>query len=490
MTLSDRVIKGASWSLAARISSQFAQLAFLVVLARLLSPEDYGRMAMLAVFTGFAQGIADGGLGSALIQNQQVSDRHLSTAFWIQLGLALGLSGLFFVGAPAIASFYASPDLESLSRLISCIFVIQAAGNVHSAILAKKFEFRALALVTLTATFGSGIAAIAMALSGFGVWALAWQSLISATSTTVLLWNRCKWRPQFIFDRSAAQDLGRYGIYLLGFTSVNYWLRNLDNLLVGRFLGAHQLGIYARAYQLMLLPITNLATAVGQVVFPAFSEIQHDPSRFKRSYLRATRLIALVSFPLMVEVSILSEPLVMVIFGPRWIEVSAVLRLLAYVGLLQSIVHPVGWIFNALGKTKASFRLSLLLAPAFVVAIGIGLQFGIIGVAVGYTVWAIVDGFLSLLVAGRYIDMTLGDVLKSVFRIVLMSGMVGAIVASLDSFLLHEAIPTIRLSIGLLIGSIAYLLLCYITKDPTFNELIRFVLPRVSTKFRRLAAEE
>lgn len=489
MALSDKVIKGVSWSLAARMSSQVAQLAFLIVLARLLSPDDYGRMAMLAVFIGFAQALADGGLGSAVIQHQQVSDRHLSTVFWIQLSLGFGLSGLFFLCAPAIASLYSSPDLKPLSQLISCIFLIQAAGNVHSAILAKGYNFRALSIVTLIATFVSGIAAIALAFNGFGVLALAWQSLISAAVTTSLLWAYSKWRPRPIFDRIAAVELGRYGIYLLGFTSVNYWLRNLDNLLVGRFLGAYQLGIYARAYQLMLLPITNLATVVGQVVFPAFAEIQEDIPRFKRSYLRATCLIALISFPLMTEVSILSEPLVSMIFGPKWAEVGLVLKLLGFVGLLQSIVHPVGWIFNALGKTKQSFQLSLFLAPAFVAAIGIGLQFGVIGVAVGYTVWAVVDGYLSFWIAGRYIDLTVGEVFKSISRILMMTAVTGLIVAWLDLNVLLVAVSWVRLAAGSLIGTTVYVALCVLTKDPTFGELVRFILPRVFSKFRKLAAE-
>lgn len=475
MTLLGKVINGVSWSFASRVSSQLLQLAFVIVLARLLNPGDYGIIAMLAVFTGFAQALADGGLSSALIHNQQTTERHFSTVFWIQLAIGVSLSVLFFLGAPLIAAFYSVPNLEPLSRLASCIFLIQAAGNVHSTLLVREFNFRALSIITFTATGFSGIAAIGLALQGYGVWALAWQPLVFSAATTGILWIQSKWRPSFVFDLQAAGELGRYGIYLLGFGSVNYWLRSLDNLLIGKFLGAYQLGIYARAYQLMLFPITNLTTVVGQVIFPALAQIQSDIPRFRRSYVSATCMIALISFPLMTGIAVLSEPLILVTLGSKWVEVIPVLKLLSFVGLLQSIVHPVGWIFNSLGKTKASFHLSILLAPAFIIAIGIGLRFGVLGVASGYAAWALVDGFLSIRIGGKYIGLTVSSVLMGVARIALMSAIMGIIVFSLDLSVFHVWPPTARLFAGTSVGVTSYVALCVLLKDATFAELNRLI---------------
>jgi PST family polysaccharide transporter len=482
MTLLDKVVYGVSWSLASRVVSQLLRIAFLIVLARLLSPGDYGTIEMLVVFTGFAEALADGGLNSALIHNQQVTERHYSTVFWIQLTAGGVLSALFYFVAPLLARFYLEPNLEPLTRLSSCIFLIQACGNVHSTLLVKALQFRAIAIISLIATIISGTVAVGLAYNNYGIWALAWQSLVFAGATTGLLWTQSKWRPHLVFDRQAAVELGRYGIYRLGDLSLNYWLRNLDNLLIGKSLGAHQLGIYARAYNVMLLPLSNVSAVLGQVMFPALAQIQNDIPRFRRSYIRATCMIALVSFPLMTGIAVLSEPLVLGLFGDSWAEVIPVIRVLSFVGLFQSIVHPASWIFLSLGRTKALFQLNLIVAVPFVIAIAIGLRFGILGVASGYVAWALLDGLLALRIAGKYIDLRLSSILMGISRIALMNAIMGIIVFSLDSIVPPMWwSPPIRLLAGVSVGASSYLGLCMLMKDKTFSELSRLVVNRSSS---------
>ena len=290
---------------------------------------------------------------------------------------------------------------------------------------------------------------------------------------TCFIWIQSKWRPRFIFDWNVAAELSQYGIYLLGFSSLNYWLRNLDNLLVGKFLGAHQLGVYGRAYQVMLLPITNVAAVIGKAMFPALTQIQNDIPRFRRSYISATCAIAFVTFPLMIGIAVLSEPLIFVAFGSKWAEVIPILRVLSLVGLLQSVIHPVGWVFNALGETKAQFKLGILGALPFVIAIGIGIQFGVLGVAYGYAVWAIFDGWLSLHIAGKYIDMTISSFLLGIARISFMAAIMGIIVFCLDSTFFYVWSPPARLFTGISVGVGSYFALSLLMKDETFAELAR-----------------
>jgi O-antigen/teichoic acid export membrane protein len=478
MTLRQQVIHGLSWNFVSRLGSQLFQSAFSIVLARLLSPREFGIVGMLLVFTGFAQALADGGLSSALIHRQDATNVHRSTVFWMQLCAGTILSAVFFLSAPAIAAFYGIPALKPLSRMLSCVFFIQALGLVHNSLLMKEFRFKALAAATIGATLVSGIVAIALAEAGYGVWALAWQILIMASMTTLLLWLQSGWRPSLVFDPRAATDLGSYGIYLLGHGSLNYWLRNGANLLIGKAIGAQSLGIFSRAFTLMLLPLNNVSAVFGQVMFPALAREQHDIPRFRQHYLLATRLIALLTFPVMVGVAVLADPLILLLLGPKWIAVIPILRILALVGLFQSIISPVGWVFTALGETKAQFHLSILLAFLFAAFMAGGLHFGVIGVTYGYAGWALVTGILNLRLIGQYIQSSAPAILLSVLPIAVAAGAMGVLVYVLDAGPIHDWPFAGRLAAGFLAGSTFYAAFCAISRNETFAEFVRLLSQR------------
>jgi O-antigen/teichoic acid export membrane protein len=479
MNFTERVSHGLSWSLASRICTQGFQFVFGIALARLLTPNDFGIVGMLFVITGFALALGDAGLSSALIYDQQATEVHFSTVFWLQLGTGACLSAIFFGAGSYIADFYELPTIGPLSRFISFTFVIQALGQTHSAMLSKHLRFKQLAVVNIASTLFSGVIAVGLAWFGYGVWSLAWQGLLSPTIVTILLWIQSGWRPRLTFDPRAAAVLGRYGLYLLGHTSINYWLRNGDKLVIGKLLGAHDLGIYARAYSLMLLPLNNIGAVLGQVMFPALAQLQNDLPRFRSSYLSAIQVIALVVFPLMMGLAALCEPFVLFLLGPRWSEVTPILQILSFVGLLQSIVFPVGWIFTALGKTKEQFHLSIYLAFAFVLTIAFGIQFGIKGVAYAYALWTLLSAWLNLRLAGSFIDLSLQEVLKTLSAPFCMTSLMGAVVFGVDHELLRELSSVFRIICGSVVGIALYLGLCILTKDRAFATLTRFISARM-----------
>jgi O-antigen/teichoic acid export membrane protein len=484
MSFKGKVIRGLSWSFAGRFGSQFCQLVISIVLARLLTPSEFGVIGMLLVFTGFAQTFVDGGLSSALIYHRDIAEAHRSSAFWLQLGIGAALSAAFYLLAPAIAWFYGVPQIAGLARLLSLVFVVQALSLTQTALLSREFKFRALGIATLVATLISGLAAVVMAQMNYGVWALAWQPLLNAALLAALLWFQSDWRPRFVFDRTVAGELGRYGLYLTGHMTLNYWLRNGDNLLIGKVLGAHPLGIYARAYSLMLLPLTNIGAVFGQVMFPALSQLQDDMARFKRHYLTATRTIALVAFPLMAGVAVLSKPLILFLLGPKWIEVVPILQILSIVGLVQSIIFPVGWVFTALGRTRDQFRLSLLLTAAFAVAMAAGIRYGLLGVTYAYAVWTLLSGFLNLRLIGRYIHLPVRENLLSVAPIAALSAVMGLAVYGLDSTA-GQAWPLIvRLLAGGTLGVLSFGALCAATRNHTFLEVWQLAHRGLGTAFR------
>jgi len=476
MSAKQKVLRGLSWSLISRIGVQGFQFLFGVALARVLSPTEFGVFGMLIAFTGFAQVLAEGGLNAALIYKQDASEVDQSTAFWLQVFAGLLLSVAFFFAAPFIADFYETPILTPLTQLVAWVFLIQSFGQTHFANFSKQFRFKALAIVNVAGMVVSGAVAIVLALKGYGVWALAWQAVTGPAVNVVLYWMQSRWRPRLVFSWQAAGELWRYSIYLLGHMSLNYWLRNGDKLVIGKVLGASQLGLYSRAYTLMLLPLNNLGAVIGQVMFPALSEMQNDVPRFARTYLRSTQMISLVAFPVMFGLAVLSGPFILFVYGEKWAEAIPILQILSLVGLFQSIVFPVGWVFTALGKTKAQFYLSVLFTFFFTAAVVVGIQYGLLGISYAYAAWTAVVGLINLHVVGKYLGMSLLALLRAVSRIFLMSALMAAGVFLLDAEVLAAFSDLIRLIVGTLVGGGLYLGLCLALKDPTFKEAQDIVL--------------
>ena len=401
------ITKSLSWTFTSRIGAQFTSILFSVFLARLLTPAEYGLIAMVTVLSGFATIIAEAGLNAALVYLKDANDEAFSTAFWIQFTLNVFLTTLFFLSAGLIASFYQQPTLVPLTQLMSATFVLQSIGQIQMAILTRHLKFKAIAIASFASAFFSSLCALILALNGWGVWALAWQQIIQVLVLLLGTSLATRWYPRVHFSVGIARQIGSYSVYLLLHNGINYWLRNGDNLLIGRVLGGAPLGVYNRAYSLMLLPLQNIGAIVGQVMFPTLSKLRDDPVSFRDLYTRSIRLIALVAFPIMGGLSVLSEPIVLLLYGKQWAGSVPVLQILSLVGLFQCMIFPVGWVFTALGKTKEQFRITLALVFPFVVLIGFGMSYGLLGVTWGYAIWAIISGFLNIHFAGRHIGVSL-----------------------------------------------------------------------------------
>ena len=256
--LKHATISGAKWNFGRQFCFQFIALVFGIVLSRLLLPAEFGLLAMVMVFARFGNLFSDMGLSRSLIHNQQVSSIDTSTVFWATLVLGLLLSGLMAALAPGIAWFYGQPELTALALVIALNFILSALNIIPRTLLEKRLQFRSLFFVDATATVLSGLIAIGMALSGYGVWSLAAQVILRSLFLSMLFWLFYPWRPDLVFDRSAFQQAAGYGLPLLGSGSLNYWVRNADKLLIGWKLGDEELGYYNKPYTLMLFPLANV----------------------------------------------------------------------------------------------------------------------------------------------------------------------------------------------------------------------------------------
>jgi len=412
-----RTLSGVAWSGAAQLTRQLLYFIISVILARLMSPREFGLIAMATIFTSFAALFSDLGLGAAIIQKSDIEERHLSTVFWINIVAGTLITALVIAAAPLIAMFYQEPALRLLTMVIAFNFVIGAFKVVHNALLQKAMNFRKSALIEITSVFISGSTAAVAALSGWGVWSIVTQSLVLTSTSVIMVWLCSTWRPTLNCDTKAFRELIGFSFNLLGFNVLNYWIRNLDHVLVGKFISSAALGIYIRAYGLMMLPVSQISNVLARVMFPAMSAIQKDINKSKEVYLRATRIIALVTFPLMVGMLVVAEPFVLTVYGNNWQEVIPILKIFCLNGALQSVGTTVGWIYISQGRTDLMFKWGIFAGMIRGISSIIGLRWGVIGVASAYVLsGCIVLWYPAWAIPGRLIGLSFGEMLKNLWE--------------------------------------------------------------------------
>ncbi len=433
-------------------------------------------MGMIIVFTGFASLFNELGLGAAVIQKQQLSSQDLSSIFWTNLFAGSCLTIIFLIAAPWLAAFYMEPMLQSLTIAIAPTFLVGALTIVQRNLLKREMNFRYLFFVDTLTAFIAGIFAAIFAIKGWGVWSLVIQSLSAVSLSAVLLWGFSPWRPQFYFARESLHSIFGFSSNLMGFNILNYWNRNLDNLLVGRFLGSESLGIYSRAYSLMMLPITQVTSIFTQVMFPALSAIQTDKVKVKRVYLRATRMIALASFPLMLWLLVTARPFILFLYGSNWESMVPIFQILSMAGLFQSIGTTVGWIYNSQGRTDILLRWGLYTFIIRVSAFVIGLRWGVMGVALAY----LISGHLFLtgpswIVAGRLIDMSFSKMVTNILPALLCAIGMAIVVFSLGLLIPSQWSYVAQLGTQLMVGVATYFALIHLFQIRAYTEA-RFLL--------------
>jgi PST family polysaccharide transporter len=277
-----------------------------------------------------------------------------------------------------------------------------------------------------------------MAVGGMGVWSLAVQSVLSTAIVTTLTWKLSEWRPQARFSWTAVRELLPFSRNVVAFSTVNYWLRNADNLLVGRWLGSAALGIYGRAYSLMLLPLTLISATIGKVMFPALAAIQDDRPRVARVYLRMTRAIALITFPLMIGLLSVADSFVVALYGQQWSAMIPIVKVFCVVGMVQSISALNGSLYLSQGRADLQLRVGLVLSVIGIGAIVLGLKWGALGVAVCYGIYSVGSALPGIRIAVSLVGLGITDVLKSVAEVFAYAAAMGAAVYSLGLVLPAE----------------------------------------------------
>ncbi|MAT96899.1 MAG: colanic acid exporter [Anaerolineaceae bacterium] len=475
-SLRQNTISGIGWSVISRVGRQSFQFVFQVILARILLPDAFGLVGMITVFVGFANIFMDLGFGSALIQKQDADEDHYSSIFWLNVAAGLSLMLIFVAASPLIARFYNQPDLIPLTIVSSINFFVGSFSVIHISLLKKELNFKKLAAAELSAVIVSGVFAVLMAWFGWGVWSLVLQSVLLTTITAVLLWIFNDWRPNWRFRWSSVKDLLGFSANLLGFTSFNYWIRNADNLLIGRFLGTLALGIYSYSYSIMLLPLSLVSRTISDVMFPALSSIQDDKPRIARIYLSMTRAIALVTFPMMVGLWVVTERFVLVIFGTQWLGMVPILKVFSIIGLIQSIGTLNGNLYLSQGRSDLQFKVGLVIGTLGVGSILIGLRWGIEGVAIAYGIFSVLVVYPSIHIAVSLVDLTFIKVAENLLSITLCSWIMAFFVWGIGQFLPPEWPDWLNLLIQVFTGSIIYFGLIHFLNIQAYYELRKMLV--------------
>jgi len=457
-------VRSGVFAMTAQVSKSCLQIVTTVILARLLNPEDFGLVAMVAAVTGFVLLFKDMGLSLATVQKTEVNHAQISTLFWVNAACGVLLGGLTAMLGPLLAWFYGEPRLTLVTVALACVFVFGGLTVQHEALLKRQMRFGTLAVIGIASTSIGVITAVIFALGGAGYWALVAMHLVIAASTAAGAWMFCLWRPGLLIRLSGVKSMLTLGGHVAGFNIVNYVARNLDKILIGRYGGPVLLGLYDRAYQVVLLPIVSVRTPLVNVAVPALSRLKDEPVIYKNYYTKLILLISMVTMPIMAFCFVCSESAIALVLGDKWIEVNDVFKVLALVGFIEPVAGTRGSVLMSLGQGRRCLRWGLLNGLVIGTAFAIGVKWGALGVAAGYAIGVYALLLPSLLYCFRFSPLSVPSFLHAIWRSVAASLIMGlAIFCGLSLMPQHSHI--VKILVSTVVGVVVYLVTWVLLPD-------------------------
>ncbi len=472
--LKRRTAYGAVASTVAQAAIFVLRTGSMMILARLLVPQDFGLVGMVAAFTGFLGLFKDAGLSMATVQRASITQAQTSTLFWINLGIGFLLAGLVALAAPVLVSFYSEPRLRWVTIALGSSFIFNGAGAQHRALLQRSIRFVALAVIdTVSVVVGIG-AAIGLAVAGKGYWALVMSNV---TPPAVCLLGVCltmRWIPGWPQRRCGIHSMLFFGSTMSLINVIGYFAYNADKVLVGRIWGAAALGIYGRAYQLVNLPTENLNSSVSSVAFTALSRVQNDAARLRAYFLKGYGFFLSLVVPVTVACALFPRDIILVFLGPQWHEAAGIFRLLSPVILAYALINPFGWLLYACGNMRRSLGIAFVVAPTVILGYLAGLRHGPTGVALGYSLAMILLTPPIIAWAKRGTLVTNLDVFRVAGPILLSTTAAAAIVFATGNFLELLEPRLLRLTVKscLLFGVYALMLLFVMRQKGVYSDLL------------------
>lgn len=471
-SLKQKTAKGVLWSSVEQFSVQIIQFVLGLVMARILSPHDYGLVGMILVFTSIAETFVNSGFSNALIRKQNKTEVDYSTAFYFNIVVGLVAYFILFFASPFIACFYDEPLLESLTKVVSINVFINSLGIVQRARYSITVDFKTQAKATTISVLVSGIIGLWMAYSSHGVWAIVWQSVIRNFLNVALLWLFAKWLPILQFSWISFREMWSFGYKLLLSGLINTLYNNVCQLIIGKVFSAGDLGNYTRANQFAAFPSSNINGVISRVTYPILSSIQDDDVRLERVYRKYLRLSAFVVFPLMVGLAALAEPLIIYILTDKWHAAVVLLQIICF-SMMWHPIHAINLnLLQVKGRSDLFLKLEVIKKVIGVATLCITVPIGLVVMCIGGIVSSILCLVVNTFYTGKLINISFWIQMRDLLPILLLSLAMGAVVVLSVWF-----VPTnlLKLVVGVVVGVIFYVSVAKLFKMEELTDLLSLV---------------
>jgi len=460
--LKGRTISGAFITIASQGTQFLLNLAFIMVLARLLTPKDFGLYAMVTTVTGFLWMFQDAGLSTATVQRQQITHAQVSNLYWVNIGVGGVTTLLVAALSPVVAWFFREPRLVGITLVLSGTFLFASSTVQYIALLNRQMRFGAIAIIYIVSLLAGYLTGVGMALLGYGYWALVGASVMQVALRLVLAWLFSGWRPKLPSRNTQTWHMLTFGANITAGSLIYSLARGADNLLIGRFFGAAAVGLYSRASILLIRPLEQFTIPINAVLVPALSRLQTEPDRYRRTFLRVYEALALTSFLSTGLLLALARPLTLVVLGPKWEQAAPIFAGFSIAALCIPLAGASTWLFQTQGRGKDWLINSVLGSCITVGSFVAGLPFGPVGVAIAYSVAGLSIGVPILFYfAGRQGPVTTADLWTVVFRY-LPLWIVVCGVTWLVRLLFVTSAPLVQLLVCAPIGLLAGAILIYL----------------------------
>ena len=471
-SLKNKTVKGIVWSSVERFSVQGIQFLVMIVMARLLTPKDYGLVGMVAIFIAVAQSLVDSGFSQALIRKQNRTETDNSTVFYFNIVVGILLYLVLFVIAPWVADFYDSPELTALMRVICLSVVFNSFVVVQRALLTVNIDFKTQAKASLTAAVVSGVIGIGMAYSGFSYWSIVAQQLVNLGLNTLLLWIFTRWRPRWIYSWGSFRELFTFGSKLMFSGLLDVVYRNMYLLVIGKVFTASSLGYYTRANQFAEFPSSNLTGIMQRVTYPVLCQIQDDDERLAQIYRRFLRLSAFLIFPLLVGLSAVAEPFVLLLLKEQWLFAATLLQIICF-AMMWYPIHAINLnLLQVKGRSDLFLRLEIIKKAIAVLILCVTIPMGLIAMCVGQILSSLIALIINTNYTGKLIQVgflrQMRDLLPTLLLSLSMWGVVYGITSCLSGIIL-------QLIVGIIAGMVYYIALSALFHFPELKELYSII---------------
>lgn len=477
MSLRNQATAGIFWTFAQQFGQQIVLFFVSTILARLLLPEEFGYIGMIAIFVSVGTSLLKGGLTHSLIRSKDLEEDDYSTVFYYNLAASILIYILIYFAAPYVSGFYGYPILTPIIRWYCVSFILFAFSAVQEAKLTKEMNFKIQTIISIPSVIIGGIVGIALAYSGYGVWSIVWNQLITAFVRSIQLWIYSKWAPGLIFNFIKFKEHLKFGYKITLSSLLENIFNNLYVIIIGKYFSAGQVGFYTRADTMKNLPVNNITLALNKVTFPLFAEIQHDNERLKRVYKQLMKMSVYVVAPLMVFLIIMAEPVFRFLFTEKWLPAVPYFQILCISGILYPIQGYNANVLLVKGKSDTHLKLTVFNKILLVIGILIGIQFGIIGLLYAQVFLSVVTFFIYAHHTDKLIGYSSFQQVMDILPIILLSLLPGILVY-LININLEEQPDWLRIISGGGVGIIFYIGISYILKITSFNDIIDIVFKK------------